>query len=193
MNVIYYFSGTGNTLFAARKFAEALGNDTKLISISSLNRAEKLDPWDADTVGFFFPVYCFGLPHIYAQFLERVAKWQKTENGHKPYVYSLCTSGGMKGTAAMILDNLLYEKNLRLDAAFHVQMPSNYIPLSTPPDEERCQKLYKKAETAIGKFAEKVKARKKERPVRVFPFDMFGELVAQRAVDCMMENYDKYF
>ena len=85
MNVIYYFSGTGNTLFAARKFAEALGNDTKLISISSLNRAEKLDPWDADTVGFFFPVYCFGLPHIYAQFLERVAKWQKTENGHKPY------------------------------------------------------------------------------------------------------------
>lgn len=193
MNVIYYFSGTGNTLFAAQKFAEALGDDTQLISISSLDRAEKINPWNADTVGFFFPVYCFGVPHIYVKFMERLVKWKKSADGHRPYVYNLCTSGGMKGTAAMILDNILYEKDLRLDAAFHVQMPSNYIPLSTPPTEERCQRLYAKAETAIAKFAEKVKNRKKERPVRVFPFDMFGELVAKRAVDCMMENYDKYF
>ena len=55
MNVIYYFSGTGNTLFAAKKFAEALGDDTQLISISTLDRAEKINPWNADTVGFFSP------------------------------------------------------------------------------------------------------------------------------------------
>ena len=38
MNRIYYFSSTGNTLAAAREFAEKLG-DTELISIADLDRA----------------------------------------------------------------------------------------------------------------------------------------------------------
>ncbi len=189
MHKIYYFSGTGNTLWAAKKFAEALGG-AELISISRLDRAQEINPWDAESVGFFFPVYCFGIPHIFTTFLERVAP---PPPGSKPYIYNLCTSGGMKGTASMILDDILYDKGVRLTAAFHVQMPSNYIPLSVPPDEKRCQKLYAKAEKEIRIFAEAVRACKPERPVRVFPFDLFGELVAKKAVSYMMEGYDKYF
>ncbi|MBR2435701.1 MAG: EFR1 family ferrodoxin [Lentisphaeria bacterium] len=193
MNTIYYFTGTGNTLFAAKKFAEHFPGETELIPIANLDRSGEIDPWTSDTVGFFFPVYCFGIPHIFTTFLDRVKSWEKTSGRKKPYVYSLCTSGGMKGTAAMILDDILYGKGLRLDGAFHVQMPSNYIPLSTPPTTKRCEKMYRQAEEDIQKFVKFVEQRKRERPVRVFPFDLFGELVAKRAVACMMESYDKYF
>ena len=189
MHKIYYFSGTGNTLWAAKKFAAALGG-AELISIARLDRAAEVDPWDAETVGFFFPVYCFGIPHIVLSFLDRL---KTPGDGTKPYVYNLCTSGGMKGTAAMILEDRLYDKGIRLKAAFHVPMPSNYIPLSVPPPEKRCGKLYKSAEKAILGFARDVLARKTVRPIRVFPFDLFGELVAKKAVSYMMNGYDKYF
>jgi len=189
MHKIYYFSGTGNTLWAAKKFAAALGG-AELISIARLDRAAEVDPWDAETVGFFFPVYCFGIPHIVLSFLDRI---KTPGDGAKPYVYNLCTSGGMKGTASMILEDRLYDKGIRLKAAFHVPMPSNYIPLSVPPPEKRCGKLYKSAEKAILGFARDVLARKTVRPIRVFPFDLFGELVAKKAVSYMMNGYDKYF
>lgn len=189
MHKIFYFSGTGNTLWAARKFADALEN-TELISIAHLDRSLKIDPWDAETVGFFFPVYCFGIPHIFTSFLERVVPPPK---GSKPYIYNLCTSGGMKGTAAMILDDILYDKGVRLSAAFHVPMPSNYIPLSTPPAPSRVKALCERAEKNILKYAAMVRERRHAHPIRVFPFDLLGEVVAKRAVSYMMSGYDKYF
>ena len=73
MNRIYYFSSTGNTLAAAREFAEKLG-DTELLSIADLDRAEEVDLSGADTVGIFFPVYCFGLPGIVQKFISRIEK-----------------------------------------------------------------------------------------------------------------------
>ena len=69
MNRIYYFSSTGNTLAAAREFAAKLG-DTELISIADLDRADEVDLSGADTVGIFFPVYCFGLPGIVQKFIR---------------------------------------------------------------------------------------------------------------------------
>ena len=95
MNRIYYFSSTGNTLAAAREFAAKLG-DTELCSIADLDRAGEVDLADADTVGIFVPVYCFGLPGIVQKFSSRIVK------GSGKYVYSLCTCGGMKGSAAYL-------------------------------------------------------------------------------------------
>ena len=73
MNRIYYFSGTGNTLAVARKIAELLG-DTELIAIADLQRGEDVDFGDAERVGIFHPVYCFGIPNLVAQFIGRIKK-----------------------------------------------------------------------------------------------------------------------
>ncbi|MBR5680773.1 MAG: EFR1 family ferrodoxin, partial [Clostridia bacterium] len=123
MNRIYYFSSTGNTLAAAREFAAKLG-DTELISIADLDRAGEVDLSDAETAGIFFPVYCFGLPGIVQKFISRIVK------GSGKYVYSLCTCGGMKGSAAYILEALLKERDIKLAISFSLTMPSNYIPRS---------------------------------------------------------------
>ncbi len=188
MNWIYYFTGTGNTLFAAKKFAEALGGETKLISIASLDRSQPIEiPDSVETVGIFSPVYCFGLPALVGKFVSRFAKPRK-----KVYFYSCCTSGGMKGYASQVLQEFLNRRGIVLDASFHLKMPSNYIPFTAPPGKNRCRKLYQDAEERIIRYAGFVAAGRKRHPIRVFPFDLLGELVAKNAVS-YLGDYDKYF
>ena len=185
MNRIYYFSSTGNTLAAAREFAAKLG-DTELLSIADLDRAGEVDFSGADTVVIFFPVYCFGLPGIVQKFISRIVK------GSGKYVYSLCTCGGMKGSAAYILEALLKERDIKLAISFSLTMPSNYIPRSIPPSENRMEKLFAKASRDIVYAVRAVKKRKTEALLHVFPFDVFGDAVAQKAV-AFLSNYDRYF
>jgi len=189
MNKIYYFSGTGNTLKIARDFAESLGN-TELISISELSPVQEivLNPED-ETIGIFCPVYCFGIPHIVQEFLLRI------KDGCIPkttYLYAVCTSGGMKGAAPAMIEDILAEKKIRLTALFHIVMPSCYLPLAGPPGRHRIEKIFKNATHTVAEATEKVKIRKRTRPLRIFPIDWFGKFVAVRAIS-YLEKYDKYF
>ena len=144
MHKIYWFSGTGNTRYAAREFAKSFP-DAELISIASLDRSEDV-VFDADVTGIFFPVYCFGIPNILSRFLERVQPMK--EQGNR-FVYAVCTSGGYPGAALPLVEDTLQAKNINLNACFHIRMISSYIPLSEPPDEKRMQQTFDKAARAI--------------------------------------------
>lgn len=188
MHRIYYFSGTGNTLAIAKKTAALLGNDIELISIADLQRGSSVDLSGLDSVGIFHPVYCFGVPTLVLKFLERIRKGE----GDQPYVYSLCTSGGMLGSAHLIMEQKLAKQGIKLNAYFHIPMPSNYIPLSAPPSQRKIEKILQKAEKRLTKVAELIRSKKSHTPVHLFPLDMIGELVGKSAVS-YMSDYDKYF
>lgn len=189
MNRIYYFSSTGNTLAAARKFAEKIG-DAELVSIADMDRSEQVDFSGADTVGVFSPVYCFGLPQIVWKFAKRIKKMDDSEK--KPFCYAFFTCGGMKGSARFILQELMLERGFKLSNAFAVKMPSNYIAFFNPPSESRMKKIFDKADQMIDAAVADVLARKEPEVVRVFPFDALSDLVAKRAT-AMLHDYDKYF
>ncbi len=188
MHKIYWFSGTGNTLYAAREFAKSFP-DAELHSIASLDRSEDI-VFDADVTGIFFPVYCMGIPHIMEQFLARVLP-RKDGTGGK-YIYAVCTSGGYPGAALPVVEDTLAEKNINLNACFHIRMPSNYIPLSAPPDEKHQTILFDQAKRAIRIAVVAVKKQRKTRPLRVFPIDTFMKFVSRRAV-ATLENSDQNF
>ncbi|OQA83367.1 MAG: ferredoxin [Lentisphaerae bacterium ADurb.Bin242] len=177
MHKIYWFSGTGNTLYIAREFAKCF-TDTELISIGSLDRSQDV-VFDSEMTGIFFPVYCFGVPGIIEKFLERVEPMK--EQGDR-FVYAVCTSGGFPGAALPIVEDTLQEKNINLNASFHIRMVSNYIPLSEPPDEKHMKATFEKARRALRIAVIAVKKHKKTRPLRVFPIDTFLKFVARRAV-----------
>jgi len=85
--ILYYFTGTGNSLAAAKKIAAALG-DCELVPIASLkDRAGKIVP-AADRVGIVCPVYDAGLPVIVKEFAERL------DIGAVPYVFGIITFDG---------------------------------------------------------------------------------------------------
>ena len=62
---IFYFTGTGNSLFAARKIANA--NNATLISIPQV--IGECKTYKDDVIGFVYPQYANGLPKMVRKFI----------------------------------------------------------------------------------------------------------------------------
>ena len=104
-NVIFYFSGTGNSLRTARIIARQIGGAT-LVAVkkdSFSNLAET-----ADSVGFICPVYEWDVPEPMIRFAE-----QLTINC-RSYIYMVATYSIIHGRCFETMNTVLKEKGLRL-------------------------------------------------------------------------------
>jgi len=115
--VIYYFTGSGNSLKIAKDIQNQLG-DTKLVRICQENM-ENRDASDADRIGFVFPVHGRGLPQMVKQFVENL------HVGQGKYVFAVANFGDYAALTFIQLNNLLAGKGLQLSAGFGVPMPGN--------------------------------------------------------------------
>lgn len=70
MTKIYYFSGTGNTLWSAEKIAQSIGNDCQLINIGLESQKEEI-VLNADVIVLLYPAYAYGVPVVVRRFLKR--------------------------------------------------------------------------------------------------------------------------
>jgi len=118
MTVLYWFSGTGNSLAAARALAAALGQ-VPLIAVSQALHAPPAGA-AARTVGIVFPVYAFGLPNLIARFLEVVPL------GPDPYVFTVATAAGMPGATHRQAADILNRRGVALAAGWTLRMPENF-------------------------------------------------------------------
>lgn len=134
-SVIYYFTGTGNSLKVAKDIAACLGNTT-LIKICK-NTIFPLEGTKFKKVGIVFPVYYYGLPVMVNEFVERLVL------NPNSYVYTVATCGGSVGVAVKQLQNILDNKGILLSSAFTVLMPDNYQVMYAPPTEKKQQRLFK--------------------------------------------------
>jgi ferredoxin len=130
---IYYFSATGNSLVVARDLAGGLDN-AELIPISKA--LKNPDALAYDRIGFVYPVYMFGLPLIIAEFLRTV----KIKSG--AYIFSVTTSGGLKGRAHSLVKEILKKRNIDLASGFSVIMPGNYALLYGAFSRGRQDKMF---------------------------------------------------
>jgi len=117
--IIYYFTGTGNTLAVARQLATELGN-TELIPMPKLMDQPDIVA-DADAVGIAFPVYYLTMPGLVREFV------QKLRFTGSPYIFGIATCGERPGYALFSLMSLIEEKGTTLSAGFVFVMPENYI------------------------------------------------------------------
>ncbi|OPX62849.1 MULTISPECIES: EFR1 family ferrodoxin [unclassified Methanoregula] len=149
--VIYSFSGTGNSLAAAKKIAAALG-ETELVPIASLEDTAGSVLPAAERIGIVCPVYFSGLPLMVASFAERL------EPGSAQYLFAVLTHGGGGESAALRqLDSILRQRKGRgLDAGFGVMMPGNYIMMYESPMGQKQQEILAKADEEIAAIAASV-------------------------------------
>ena len=146
--MIFFFSGTGNSRWAAQHLAEAIGDEVVdlaalMYGVEGVRQARfvcKLK--DNERIGFCFPIHGWQPPHIVRQFwqlLDIVAE-------KKPYCYIVCTCGDNTGNALDIAERELRGCGLSLDAAFSLLMPETYVALpfmyTDTPERER-EKLAK--------------------------------------------------
>lgn len=117
--VIFYFTGTGNSLAVAINIAKRLG-DTQLVSISRAIKSESFD-LAGKRIGFVFPSYYACMPSIVRNFISGV-DFSGTE-----YLFGVVTYGASYGMALAQLSQAITERGGVLNAAFSVHMPGNYI------------------------------------------------------------------
>ena len=117
--MIFYFSGTGNSAWAARQLARLTGDEACDIT----NLKELPDLANAEQIGFVFPVYAWGAPEIMAEFAKKLPKRQV-------FTFGVCTCGGNAG-----LTMKQFSKLYPLSSSYSLRMPNNYIIGSDTDDE----------------------------------------------------------
>lgn len=127
--VVFYFSGTGNSYWAAQQIGDYFSADRHSIIPYKNNKEIILS---GNAVGIVCPTYLDDIPWIVKEFLLKISSPQK------PYVFAVMTSNrGTSGKSAANIDHALQTHGLTLFAAFDLQMPGNCIESTPAQDRER--------------------------------------------------------
>jgi ferredoxin len=162
---VYYFSGTGNSLWSAKKIAQALGQPAELLNIGI--EAEKSDiVIEAEAVVFVFPSYAYGLPVIVRRFVKNAVF--KT-----PYIASFTTFGSSPGGTLGEMRRILKKKGA--EKLFFGKIPAveNYLAMFGTPKPETVERRVKMQEKATEEAARLILERRENRVCTVRPFSMF--------------------
>ena len=115
MSVIFCYSNTGNSLYAAKKIAQEI--NATVLPMTNTNYI------DDDVIGFVFPVFYWGLPKHVENFVKNLDI--KNKNA---YIFSVSTYGGFTLGEQSYLKKILKQKNRRLCYFAKVKAVENYIP-----------------------------------------------------------------
>ena len=133
MNLIFYFTGTGNSLDVARALAGELG-DTRLIRICHHMHPDQFEG-EFERVGVVTPVYFGGIPNMVEVFLENL-----TLSG-TPYVFSAVTFAKDAQFAPLKIRQALEPGGHTVQAEFLYPMPDNNQTKYPPTPEEKQKAL----------------------------------------------------
>ncbi|HAQ56968.1 MAG TPA: 4Fe-4S ferredoxin [Acholeplasmatales bacterium] len=156
--MIYVFSGTGNSLHAARVIA-ARTNDVVTSIAAERDRTGKFPsfrPNADEALGFVFPIHAWGMPRFVADFIRDL-----TIEGDISYIYAVSTCGAEEGDTPAAVEKLLRQKGRSLDGAFSVAMPDNYVIGMDTKEPERRDRMLSEAEPRIARIAESIAKREK--------------------------------
>ncbi|MDR1252396.1 MAG: EFR1 family ferrodoxin [Treponema sp.] len=149
-NIVFYFSGTGNSLEAAKTIAKELEN-CEIVSMTK--------PFDLkkkyNSIGFVYPTYFWGLPKKVIEFVENV----NLDNTGDVYYYSVATYGGSAGNAVYQLYELLLNRHgIKLNYGQKLQMFSNYVIIYDM--SERIEEITNKSNENLVPIVDSIKMRK---------------------------------
>ncbi|MDR2660161.1 MAG: EFR1 family ferrodoxin [Spirochaetaceae bacterium] len=118
-NIVFYFSGTGNSLKTAKDISKALENCEIVSMTKSFNFTKQYD-----RIGFVYPTYFWGLPKRVIEFIENI----NLSGNKNAYYYAVTTYGGSAGNSLYQTYELLFKKHgIKLNYGQTLRMFSNYV------------------------------------------------------------------
>ena len=153
--MIFYFSATGNSKYAAERIAAATDDHLIFLRDAVRSRSYRYDVSREQRIGFVVPTYFYGLPSILTFFLEKL----QLSGYRDQYVYLVLTCGGSTGNAAGQMAKLLKKKDIALSAQFGVRMVDNYVPMFKIADQEAIEQKLDAAEAYIDEACAAILAR----------------------------------
>jgi len=168
---IVYFSGTGNTLWSAKRIAEQTGDKCELVNIGTETEKEKITI-EADAVVLLFPAYAYGAPIIVNGFVKKAVF--KT-----PYIAVFVTYGTSPGGALAEISRLLKRKET--GAAWYGRIPAveNYIAMFGPQKQKTIEQRVEMQKNATEEAVRRITGRETNsvfsfRPVSAFVSLLFS-------------------
>lgn len=139
-NIIFCFTGTGNSLKVAKDIAEGNG-ESEIISMGkpySLQGAY-------ESIGFVYPVYAGGMPAA----VERFIGVLDISTNRNSYFFAVSTSGsGLPGGLPQI-NRILHNKGGKLSYGGNVKCFSNYVGLYAMKDDVKERPKVQDAQTRL--------------------------------------------
>jgi ferredoxin len=157
---IYFYTGTGNSLWTARKIADHV-DQSELVPLKR-NREEPVR-CDSGRIGLVFPVHIWGLPPPVIDFVHRL------EAHPGQYVFAVAVNAGQVAATLVQLEGLLRAKGSQLSCGFSMDLPSNYIPWGGAISEEKQQAKFTAALEKCKRIAATV-SNNEEAPPEKGPF-----------------------
>ena len=140
--MILYFSGTGNSRYAARLIAQETGD--RLVCINELIKNGESPSFTSDKPFVFVcPTYAWRIPKVVERFIHRA----RFNGSGKAYFVLTC--GGEIENAAHYAQKTCRETGLGFVGLVSVVMPENYIAMFDVPDKAQAAAIIKKAEPRI--------------------------------------------
>lgn len=159
--MIFYFTGTGNSLAAAQTIARA--TDDLLVDIGAAYKYKDFDFTLAqdEQLGFVFPTYAWTTPPIVDAFIKRAHFRTGNKETFTPgYCFAVLSCGAFVGNTARFFGNLLLkEQGIKLDASFSVKSVGNCTYLYAPAQGEKRERLLAAAELETRRAADRIVAR----------------------------------
>ena len=176
--MIFYFSGTGNTKWAASKLASVTHED--LISIAPYMRADDsshtlAEPFilkENERLGFVFPVHGWRVPKLVREFIGKM-KVQRAEPasagsqtlsdisgnsasaGSRPFAYCICTAGDSIGLTIENLNQTISQNPslqalgiTEVSSSYSLIMPESYVGLPFMDVDPKEKEIWKKSKSA---------------------------------------------
>ena len=152
--MIFYFSGTGNSRFAAETLGKTLSET--VLSVNDLIRdtahATGGEYVSATPFVFVSPTYAWRLPRVMETFI-----CANTFSGCQD-AYFVMTCGDSIGAAARYLQDLCRKKGLRFRGVQSIVMPENYIAMFSVPEKKEAESIIEKAVPVLTRTAENIRA-----------------------------------
>lgn len=154
-NIVFYFSGTGNSLKVAKTVARELGGG-EIVSMGKQGNYSLAKQYD--TIGFIYPAYYWGLPKKVIEFIKNL----NINDNKNAYYYSIATNGGSPGNAVYQLYKLLLKShNTKLNYGQKLRMFSNYVVMYEM--SEKTDEITKHSDEALVPLIASIKNRENNR------------------------------
>lgn len=151
--MVFYFSATGNSKYAAHKLKAAFGGEMIDISKAVNNEEFQYEPKAGEKVFFTMPVYFWTIPETVSRFLDKLQFTGETP----AEVCAVLTCESSAGGADNVFRKKMKGKNCEIKAVYKVDMPNNCVIYFQVPNPEAQVMQLRKSEKAIEEIIESVK------------------------------------
>ena len=149
MVLVIYFSGTGNSRYAAQAIAGHL-RDTLFCANDCIKRNIKADCTSDTPFIFVAPTYAWQIPRIFSDFIKN----GRFTGNKKAYFIMSC--GDDMGRPELFLEKLCADKNFYIMGVAAVVMPENYVALFDVTETSEADRLICLADNILKELAHEI-------------------------------------